>query len=94
MVYAAPPLRERALRPGRSGDDEARVGDRGGEGIPVLTSNPPPRSSCEAVSEVKASQRHGGGIDGIGSCLSVGAARGRARGRAHLAATTTFITGI
>lgn len=49
MVYAAPPLRERALRLGRSGDDEARVGDRGGLGMPVLTSNPPPRS-CHGVS--------------------------------------------
>lgn len=46
MVYAAPPLRERALRLGRSGDDEAREGDRGGLGMPVLTSNPPPRSCC------------------------------------------------
>jgi len=47
MVYAAPPLRERAFKPGRTGVDEegswgfAR-GDGGGEGIPVLTSNPPP----------------------------------------------------
>jgi hypothetical protein len=49
MVYAAPPLRERALRLGRSGDDEAREGDRGGLGMPVLTSNPPPRS-CHGVS--------------------------------------------
>jgi hypothetical protein len=49
MVYAAPPLRERALRPGRCWGDEALLagvarGDGGGEGIPVLTSNPPPRS--------------------------------------------------
>ena len=54
MVYAAPPLRERALRPGRWGDDEALLagvarGDGGGDGIPVLTSNPPPRS-CHGVS--------------------------------------------
>lgn len=46
MVYAAPPLRERALMPGRCGDDEALLagvvrGDGGGD---VLTSNPPPRS--------------------------------------------------
>lgn len=53
MVYAAPPLRERALMPGRCGDDEALLagvvrGDGGGD---VLTSNPPPRS-CRGVSVV------------------------------------------
>lgn len=54
MVYAAPPLRERALMPGRCGDDEALLagvvrGDGGGD---VLTSNPPPRS-CRGVSLVQ-----------------------------------------
>jgi len=71
MVYAAPPLRERALRPGRSGDDEARVGDRGGEGIPVLTSNPPPRSACPAGRVVEALQGHGDGVNGVGAGLDV-----------------------
>lgn len=53
MVYAAPPLRERALRPGRTSGEEGLLlpvadarGDGGGDGIPVLTSNPPPRSCC------------------------------------------------
>lgn len=59
MVYAAPPLRERALRPGRSGDDDGREeGDRGGDGMPVLTSNPPPRS-CHGVSPANDVLRRG-----------------------------------
>lgn len=42
MVYAAPPLRERAFKPGRAPLNGPACGDGGGDGIPELTSNPPP----------------------------------------------------
>lgn len=99
MVYAAPPLRERALRPGRWGDDEALLagvarGDGGGDGIPVLTSNPPPRSACPAGRVVEALQGHVDGIDGVGAGLDVRAG-GDFLGRLVVITTTiTVLIGI
>lgn len=92
MVYAAPPLRERALMPGRCGDDEALLASvvRGDGGGDVLTSNPPPRSACPAGRVVEALQGHVDGIDGVGAGLDVGTG-GDFLGRLVVITTTTKV---
>ena len=94
MVCAAPPLRERAFKPGRTGvgDEDSRGfarGDGGGEGMPVPTSNAPPRPACPAGGVVEALECHQGSVDGVGAGLDV-AAGGDFLSRLVVITTTTF----
>lgn len=54
----------------------AASGDDGGEGTPPGgTSNPPRRPLCAWSGEMEAGQRHAAGVNSVGRCLRVRAAR-------------------
>ena len=95
MWLAASPDRLRCRRRlGRARDlskpTGATSGDDGGDGTPPGgASNPPPRSLSPWSGEMEASQGHAAGVDGIGGCLGVRAARRLGAGLA-VVITTTF----
>lgn len=68
------------------------AGDGGGDGMPVLTSNPPPGPACPAGRVVESHQLAGCGIDAVGAGLNVGArSNAGLLGSVVSGTTTTFV---